>query len=110
MSSSGTAQTTARNRSGRWVSAAPTEQAAVRAALDRQVLGRGPALLDQPLGRGDEVVEDVLLLAEHAGLVPVLAVLAAAAQVRDRVDAAALQEQRAASGQNAGVRLMLKPP
>ena len=34
------------------------------------------------------------LLREHAGLVPGLAVLAAAAQVRDRVDAAVLQERR----------------
>ncbi len=45
---------------------------------------------DQPLGRGDEVVEDVLLLQLRARLVPRLAVLAAAAEVGHRVDAAQL--------------------
>ena len=49
----------------------------------------GPRVLvgDQPLGRGDEVVEDVLLLELRAGLVPGLAVLAAAADVGQGVDA-----------------------
>src|SRR5207249_3034857 len=43
-----------------------------------------------PPRRGGEVVEDVLLVLAHAGPVPGLALLAAAAQVGDRVDAAAL--------------------
>ena len=43
----------------------------------------GVLVVDQPFGRGDEVVEDVLLLAEHSGLVPVLAVFAAAAEIGD---------------------------
>ena len=42
---------------------------------------------------GDEVVEDVLFLLEHARLVPRLAVFAAAAYVRRRVDTAPLQER-----------------
>src|SRR5262249_35331403 len=50
-----------------------------------------PLLADQVLSRGDEVVEDVLLVRLGAGLVPVLAVLAAAAQVCHRVDTAQLQ-------------------
>lgn len=41
-----------------------------------------------------EVVEDVLLRAEHAGTVPGLAVLAAAAQIRDREYAAGLDPRR----------------
>ena len=40
------------------------------------------------LGRRDEVVEHVLFLQLRAGLVPFLSVLAAAAQVGDREDAA----------------------
>src|SRR6185295_16990948 len=64
------------------------EQAAVRGALDRQPLRPRVALPDEPLGGGDEVVEDVLLALQHAGAVPVLAVLAAAAQVRQGIDAA----------------------
>ena len=42
------------------------------------------------LGRGDHVVEDVLLLVQHAGAVPVFAELGAAAQVGDGEDAAVL--------------------
>ena len=38
------------------------EQAAVAAALDGQLVGLRVLVGDQPLGRGDEVVEDVLLL------------------------------------------------
>ena len=71
---------------------------------------RGDLLGDQVLGRGDEVVEDVLLVAEHAGLVPGLAVLAAAAQVGHRVDAAALEERAPTGAAKPGVRLTLKPP
>ena len=93
MSSSGTPQTTARNSSGRWVSAAPTS----RPPFDRPEIasraGAGDAVRDQPFGGGDEIVEHVLLAAEHAGAVPVLAVFAAAAQDGQRVDAAGLEER-----------------
>ncbi len=47
---------------------------------------------DQVLGRRDEVVEDVLLVLQHPGLVPCLAVLRAAAQVCFAEDAALLDE------------------
>ena len=67
------------------------EEAAVAAAADGEVLRARVAGLDQVLGRGDEVVEDVLLVGEHPGLVPLLAELAAAAHVRQREDAAGPQ-------------------
>ncbi len=69
------------------------EQPAVGAAGDGQPLRRGVFFADQVLGRGDEVVEHVLLLFAHAGLVPALAVLAAAPQVGHGVDAAAFQPE-----------------
>ena len=69
------------------------EQAAVGAALDGEVLLVGVLFGDQLLGGGDEVVEDVLLLVEHAGAVPVLAELAAAAQVGHGEDAAVLEPE-----------------
>ena len=72
------------------------EQPAIRAAPDHHSLGRGDLRRDEPLGRGDEVVEDVLLVAQHAGLVPGLAQLAAAAQRRQGEDAAVLDEDQRA--------------
>ncbi len=82
------------------------EEAAVRAPGDGQPVRRGVLLLDEILGRGDEIVEDVLFLVEHAGLVPGLAVLAAAAQVGLGEDAAVLQEDdvgRAEAGRDGDV-------
>ncbi|MBC8115845.1 MAG: S9 family peptidase, partial [Candidatus Saccharimonas sp.] len=67
------------------------QQSAVASSLNGQLLGASVLVLDQPLGSGDEVVEDVLLFELRPRLVPVLAVLAPAAQVRDREDAAHLQ-------------------
>ena len=66
------------------------EQAAVGAAADGEVLGRGVVVGDEVFGGGDEVVEDVLLVLEHGGLVPGLAVFVAAAQVGQREEAALL--------------------
>ena len=82
MSSSGTPQTTAPKRSGRWVSAAPTSRPPFEPPHHAQSCA-GPLYLlrDQALGGGDEVVEDVLLALQASGVVPRLAVLAAAAQV-----------------------------
>ena len=48
----------------------------------------GPFIPNQPFGAGVEVVKNILLIAKHAGLVPTLAVLAAAAQVGHGIDAA----------------------
>jgi len=67
------------------------QQAAVAASEDRQPLGVRVVLADQVFRRGDEVVEHICLRRFGAGLVPFLAVLAAAAQVRDRVHAAHLE-------------------
>ncbi len=64
------------------------EQAAVAAARDGELAGLGVMIRDQPLRRGDEIVEHVLFFQYRAGLVPLLAVFAAAAQVRLRIDAA----------------------
>ena len=70
----------------------PDEQAAVRAARDGEPGRLGDRVVDQELGGGDEVVEDVLLVLEHARPVPALAVLPAAPQVGLRVDPAAFEE------------------
>src|SRR5476649_1955691 len=59
--------------------------------MDREPRRLRVALLDQVLRGGDEVVEDSLLLLAHAGMVPSLAVLRAAAQVGYRVDAARIE-------------------
>ena len=77
------------------------QQAAVRSALHRQPCRRRVLVGDQPLGRGDEVVEHVLLLQLGAGVVPRLAVFAAAAHVDAGVDES-LFEQRDAQRVEAG--------
>src|SRR4030095_2710022 len=60
------------------------KKSAVAPAADREFRLRSIFVVDQVLRRGDEIVEHVLLGVEHSGFVPFLAVLAAAAQVRDR--------------------------
>ena len=72
------------------------QQSAVAAALDGQFVGPGVFVFDQPLGGGDEIVEDVLLLQFRAGLVPCLAIFAAAAQIRLGIDAAHLHPRHTA--------------
>jgi len=64
------------------------QQSAIRATVDAEVFAGGDALLDQVLSRADEVVEHILLAQFRTGLVPVTTILAAAAEVGDRVDAA----------------------
>lgn len=66
------------------------EEPAVRSAADGELGRKGVALFDQELGRAGKVVEDVLFVGELAGLVPLFAVLTAAAQTRHRVNAAHL--------------------
>ena len=56
------------------------QQAAVGTAPDREPRRPGVAPPDQLLRGGDEVVEHLLLVPQHPGTVPVLAVFAAAAQ------------------------------
>ncbi len=60
----------------------PDQQPTVAAAVQRELLAGGDAVGDQLLGHGHVVVEDVLLLAEPAAVVPGAAELATAAQVR----------------------------
>ena len=74
------------------------EQSAVRPAGDRESLRPRPAALDERLGGRVEIVEDVLLVPEHPGAVPSLAVLATAAQIRQRVEAACLDPRRRSRG------------
>ena len=78
------------------------QQTAVRTAADRQLVRRGVFLGDEVFGRRDEVVEDVLLVFQHAGLVPRLAVLRTAAQVGFAVDAALLDEEDRRRGESGG--------
>ena len=67
------------------------QQAAVAAAANGEMLLVGVAFFLQILGRGEEVVEDILLLVQHAGAMPVFAELAAAAQVGHGEDAVAIE-------------------
>src|SRR5205807_607391 len=64
----------------------------VAAAFDRDAIRRRIPGVDEMFGSGDEIIEDVLLVLEHAGAVPRFAVLAAAAEVRKREHAAVLEE------------------
>ena len=68
------------------------QQAAVRAAGDGDLVGRGVFLPDEVFGRGDEVVEDVLFIEKHPGFVPGFAVLAAAPEVGKGINAAVLEQ------------------
>ena len=74
------------------MSSAPTS----RPPLEPPLTASWPVLVqpvgDQVLGGGDGVVEDVLLVRQPAGVVPVRAVLAAAAQVGHHPDPAGLGE------------------
>ena len=69
------------------------QQAAIRSALDGEVIFVGDLVGDQEFGGGDEVVENILLFVQHAGAMPVFAELGAAAQVGHGVDAAMLQPE-----------------
>ena len=69
------------------------EQAAVRTAGDRQLMRSGVFLVDQVFGGRDKVVEHVLLSGKHTRPVPPFPELAAAAQVRHRINAALLHQQ-----------------
>ena len=81
MSITPTPGATASNRSGRWLVTAPTS----RPPLDRpdrgRPLGGGDAVGLQIFAGGDEVVEHVLLVGEPAGVVPGVAIFAAAAML-----------------------------
>ena len=71
------------------------QQAAVRAAIDPEAARRGDLACHQVLGHAVEVVVDPLPVRLEPGFVPRRAELAAAADVGQHKDAAALQPQLA---------------
>src|SRR5262249_60687642 len=74
---------------GMWCEGRAHQEAAVAGPTNCQPVGRGVLLLDKPFGGGNEIVEDVLLLLEHARVMPGFAKLSASTQVRQGIDAAA---------------------
>src|SRR5205807_10644228 len=80
------------------------EQSAVAAAADREFRRRRVFVVDQVLGRGDEIIEDVLFDVQHSGFVPFLAVLAATAQVGQRVNAAHFHPNQVGRREGGGAR------
>src|ERR1700759_2730804 len=78
MSSTGAEHTAARKRSGAWGMQAPTRMPPLLPPLDPQGRSRAVPVVLKVYGRGQEVVEHVLLRLPHAAPVPGLAVLAAA--------------------------------
>src|SRR6185437_12075809 len=67
------------------------KQAPVASAFDGQPRRIGVMVLDEPFSGGKEIVEDVLLLLPHAGVVPLLAKLPATAKVGQRKYTAVLR-------------------
>ncbi len=76
----------------------PDQQAAVAAAADAELLVRRPAAGHERVGRRLEVFEHVVLVLAHPVAVPGLALLGAAAQPRDGVDAARLDPREDRGG------------
>jgi hypothetical protein len=70
------------------------EQPAVGAAEHGEAVTRGEVAGDEPVGGGVEVVEDVLLALAAPGVVPLVALLEAAAQPGDRVHPAGCAPRR----------------
>src|SRR5215472_16862664 len=71
------------------------QQAAVGSAGDGQLLRRRIFVGDQPFRRGGEIVEDILLFQLGASVVPLFAVLPAAAKICGSVDKALLEQRQA---------------
>ena len=97
MSSSGTPHHTARHRSGRCVSAAPTKQPAVGATEDGEAIAVGATGGDEPIRSGMEVVEDVLLRPATSGVMPLLTVLQPATQTGDGIEPTGRAPRRSAA-------------
>ena len=79
---------------GPLIRAGGDQEPAVAPSLRDELARGGPLFVDKELGARLEVVKDVLLVADGAGVAPGGAVLAAAAQVGDGDDAAGDDEQR----------------
>ncbi len=69
------------------------EEPAVARAKYPQMFRRRVLLRDEVLTRGEEIVENILLVRERALLMPLLTVLAAAPQIRRDVHTAGIQPQ-----------------
>ena len=74
------------------------EQPAVTPASYGKLFGAGVLVCDEAFGGGDEVVKDVLLFVEHAGLVPGLAVFPTASHIGDGIYAAVLKPDERGDG------------
>ena len=70
------------------------KQATIAAALNGELFRRGILLVDEPARASDEIVEHVLLVVQHARLVPGFAEFAATTQVANHIDAASLEPDR----------------
>ncbi len=60
-------------------------------------------LVNQVLGAGDEVVEDILFVGEVSGLMPLFAILASAAQIGDDIYAALVEPEARAGPYEVGL-------
>src|ERR1044072_4131935 len=67
-------------------------QTAVTPSKATQSRGLRITLCNEPFARGDEVIEDVLLIGAHAGTMPFFAKLSSPSPVGPRADCAALGE------------------
>ena len=85
------------------------EEAARASALDDEPVFRRDLLRDERLRGRDEVGERVLLLQHLPVVVPLLAHLAAAADVRDGDDDAPVEEAQAVRGKRDGIRKPYEP-
>ena len=85
----------------------PCREAA--ACLDAEAPGAGVLVCDEVLGHSDEVGEGVLLLQELAILVPLAAHVAAAADVRNGVREAAVDQAQLVAVEPGVVRHLIRP-
>src|SRR5579859_3914922 len=67
------------------------EQSPIASAFDSEFGRAGIMALDQMLGRGDEIIEDVLLASQVACFVPMLAELATTAQIGHYIHSARIE-------------------
>ena len=98
------------NRSGRCVMAGADQQAAVAAAADRELRGEVYLFAISHSAAAMKSSNTFCLLQLHAGLVPVLAVFAAAAQVGHRVHAAHFHPDEVGRRRSRASCEMSKPP
>src|SRR5262245_54094679 len=74
------------------------QHAAVAAASDRKVGCAGIAVGNEPLGSGDIVIKDVLLLLQHPRLMPGFPIFATATQTGDSINPALFEPDAGCNG------------